>query len=104
MEDDGGREDRTGRSERNRNITNKGSEFTLENCYSHQRSKKRSKESPVNASRNMKNFLCLKIKLSPMKKKFKRETNTSRIYIKQSVEDWFTVLYWIAVQLLSAQV
>lgn len=86
MEDDGGREDRTGRSERNRNITHKGS------------------ESPVNASTNMKSFLCLKIKLSPMKKKIKRETNTSRIYIKQSVEDWFTVLYWIAVQLLSAQV
>lgn len=31
MEDDGGWEDRTGRSERNRNITHKGSEFTLEN-------------------------------------------------------------------------
>lgn len=31
MEDDGGWEDRTGRIERNRNITQKGSEFTLEN-------------------------------------------------------------------------
>lgn len=38
----------------------------------------------------MKSSFCLKIKLSPIKKKFKREMNTSRIYIKQSVEDWFT--------------
>lgn len=33
MEDDGGWEDRIGRSEWNRNIINKGFEFILENCY-----------------------------------------------------------------------